>query len=176
MVLKSMVREKLESIINNENRRKVEELISLIDIIYDEQWEGFVISNNITEDNLMDVVKERLESTYTNSNGKNFVVYPIQGNQNDTLSYMLVIPEGLQDGKELVVESLNYEGTNIFENIVQHEQNNIRRMLEIVEDAPIMIPFLPDVKGGRPYYQQLSRECFEESVDDEYSVIFQELI
>jgi len=45
-------------------------------------------------------------------------------------------------------------------------------MLEIVDDAPIMIPFLPDVKGGIPYYQQLSRECFEESSDGEYNIDF----
>jgi len=41
----------------------------------------------------------------SNSSGKNFVVYPIQSEQKDALSYMLVIPEHLEEGKELVVES-----------------------------------------------------------------------
>ena len=137
-------------------------------ILLSKEWEDKAIS---ISDSLNDR-NEGLEYRFTNSRGKTFVGYPIHENETDTLSYILVLPKNLEDGKELIVESLNYEGTNIFDTIVEYEQGHIRNMLEIIDDAPIMIPFVPDVKDGRPYYQQLSRECFEESVDGEYSIDF----
>lgn len=108
---------------------------------------------------------------YTNSKGKNFTGHLVVG-QGDELAYILVIPENMEDSKELVVESLNFEGTNIIENIVPHVSGDLKSMVEVVDDAPILIPFTPDVRGGRPYYQQLSRECFEESENGEYEIQF----
>lgn len=110
-----------------------------------------------------------------NSKGKNFTEYIILS-KNGALTYMLVIPQDLSDGKELVVESLNLEGTNELDKI---EEKNIiiteiisqlKNMIEVVDDAPIVIPFIPDVERGIPYYQQLSRECFEDSKNGEYKI------
>ncbi len=106
---------------------------------------------------------------YINSKGKKFTGELILG-QDNTIPYILVIPEGIEYGKELIVESLNLEGTNIIENIVPHIVKQLKDMVEVIDDAPILIPFTPDVKGGRPYYQQLSRECFEESENGEYEI------
>ena len=61
---------------------------------------------------------------------------------------------------------------NIIKNIVPHVVEDLKNMVEVIDDAPILIPFTPDVRGGRPYYQQLSRECFEESENGEYKIQF----
>lgn len=109
---------------------------------------------------------------YTNSKGKKFKGYLIINDSklNGTLSYMLAVPENLEEGKELIVESLNFEGTDIIDSISQKAYKDLIDELEIIDDAPIMIPFLPDVEGGRPYYQQLSRECFVNSKQSEYTI------
>ncbi len=112
-----------------------------------------------------------MEINYTNSKNENFVEYLIEGKREDEiLPYILVIPENLKEGKEIIVESLNFEGTNIIDRIVPHVTKKLHEMAEIINDAPILIPFTPDVKGGIPYYQQLSRECFEESIDGKYKI------
>ena len=112
-----------------------------------------------------------MKMKYENSKGKKFIGY-FSAEQNGVLPYILVIPEDLKEGKELVVESLNFEGTNIINKIVPHVIEQLKTMVEVVDDAPILIPFLPDVEGGIPYYQQLSRECFEKTVDSKYNIDF----
>lgn len=112
---------------------------------------------------------ENIKMKYINSKGKNFCGYLLLGKK-EILPYILVIPDNLEKGKELVVESLNLEGTNIIEKIVPHVVENLKDMVEVIDDAPILVPFTPDVEGGRPYYQQLSRECFEKSNDGEYDI------
>jgi len=108
---------------------------------------------------------------YVNSAGKKFTVYLVEGSrENETLPYVLAIPEDLQEGKELLVETLNLEGTDMLERRVQRVKEDLPNLLEIYDTAPIMIPFLDDVREGVPYYQQLSRECFVESTDDFYRI------
>ena len=105
---------------------------------------------------------------YKNSKGKRFT-----GNivlEESVLPYILVIPENLGEEKELVVESLNFEETNIIDKILPHVIQQLKNMVEIIDDAPILIPFIPNVRGGIPYYQQLSRECFEEANNGEYKI------
>ena len=106
---------------------------------------------------------------YVNSKGKKFIGY-LSLNQEESLPYILVMPDNLENNKELVMESLNFEGTNIIEKIMPNVIEQLKDMVEIVDDAPILVPFIPDVRGGRPYYQQLSRECFEESINGEYNI------
>ena len=108
---------------------------------------------------------------YSNSDGKNFNFYLSQGNkEKGVLPYILLIPEKLSEGKRLVVESLNYENTNVLDDILPHAKQQADIAMKIFDDEPILIPFIPDVKGGIPYYQQLSRECFEESKDGKYHI------
>lgn len=110
-----------------------------------------------------------MKMKYINSKGKKFTGHLVVG-ENTVLPYILVIPEELGEEKELVVESLNFEGTNIIEQIVPHVIGNLKDMVEVIDDAPILIPFTPDVREGVPYYQQLSRECFEESSNGDYKI------
>lgn len=108
---------------------------------------------------------------YSNSDGKKFNFYFSQGNiEKGVLPYILLIPENLSEGKRLVVESLNYEGTDVLDDILPHAKQQADIAMKIFDDAPILIPFIPDVKGGIPYYQQLSRECFEESKNGKYHI------
>lgn len=110
-----------------------------------------------------------MEMNYENSKGKKFKGYLFLG-EKSVLPYILVIPEDLGEEKELVVESLNFEGTNIIDKIVTHVIELLKGIVEVIDDAPILIPFTPDVRGGTPYYQQLSRECFEEVKDEKYKI------
>lgn len=110
-----------------------------------------------------------MEMEYENSKGKKFTGYLSEGEEG-ALPYVLVIPEDFATGKELVVESLNFEGTNIINKIVPHVIEQLKGMVEVIDDAPILIPFTPDVRGGIPYYQQLSRECFQEASNGEYKI------
>lgn len=110
-----------------------------------------------------------MEMKYENSKGKKFIGDLSLG-ENGVLPYILVIPKDLDEKKELVVESLNFEGTNIIDKIAPHVIERLKDMVEIIDDAPILIPFTPDVRGGIPYYQQLSRECFEEANNGEYRI------
>ena len=110
-----------------------------------------------------------MKMNYENSKGKKFIGHLSFG-ENDALPYILVIPKELGEEKELVVESLNFEGTNIIDKIAPHVIEQLKGMVEIIDDAPILIPFTPDVRGGIPYYQQLSRECFEEANNGEYKI------
>lgn len=108
---------------------------------------------------------------YTNSKGKRFKWNLVnKKNSKEELTYVLVVPEMLKAGQELVVESLNYEGTDIIELILPRVIEQFNMMVEVFDNSPILIPFIPDVKGGRPYYQQLSRECFVEANDGEYKI------
>ena len=67
---------------------------------------------------------------YENSRGKKFNGY-LSLERNATLPYMLVVPENLEEGKELIVESLNFEGTDIIEKIVPHVIRNLKSILNI---------------------------------------------
>ncbi len=99
---------------------------------------------------------------YINSKGKKFIGHLVLNPNGDkALPYILVVPKDLDNGKNVVLESVNYEGTNDPMRIADRVIEGLRGTVEVVDDAPILIPFVPDVKGGRPYYQQLSRECFE---------------
>lgn len=106
---------------------------------------------------------------YINLQGKRFIEHLSMGDKG-ALPYILIIPEHLGDGKELIMESLNFEKTSIINQIVPKAIERLKGIVEVIDDAPILIPFLPDVKGGIPYYQQLSRECFENSADDRYHI------
>lgn len=112
-----------------------------------------------------------MEVEYINSRGKKFTSHLVADKEeNGILPYILVIPQNLKEGKELIVESLNFEGTNSINIIAPKVIEQLKGMVEFIDDAPILIPFTPDVRGGIPYYQQLSRECFEEAPNEEYNI------
>lgn len=114
-----------------------------------------------------------MESRYVNSNGKNFLGYLIEGDkESGVLPYILVVPEDLESGRELIVESLNFEGSNNINIISQKAVEELKGIVELIDDSPILIPFIPNARGGIPYYHQLSRECFQEASNGEYEISY----
>ena len=69
-----------------------------------------------------------MEMKYENSRGKKFIGHLSYG-ENEMLPYILVIPENLDEEKELVVESLNFEGTNIIDKITPHVIEQLKGMV-----------------------------------------------
>ena len=108
-----------------------------------------------------------------------FEIYLVEPEKNDefNLPYVLVMPENIKNGSKLIVESNNRERDEL-ENAVDFStkkgrdfliENAINEVIgnrncfgriEYVKniEAPIIMPIIPAVNGGNPYYQQLSRE------------------
>lgn len=96
----------------------------------------------------------------TNFNNKKFKIY-IENIYNG-LSYILAIPEQIQDNCQMVVESYNsgnQQENSYKENVLFALNNNyqLKRLMQIVGSEPILIPIVPDIIG-EPDDQQLSRE------------------
>ncbi|MCL2383112.1 MAG: hypothetical protein FWC79_02930 [Oscillospiraceae bacterium] len=88
MISKDFVIGKLNSVMDDENRQKIEELIKAVNSISNEQWESFVRDNNITESNIDGIIRARV-STDKRENINDFISYGIT---DDTL-HMHIIPE-----------------------------------------------------------------------------------
>lgn len=89
------------------------------------------------------------------------IVYP-KTTDNYNIPYIIVIPKQIKEDCMLAVEVNNFEN---------EEENNLRNNALITardltvklkdNDNPVLIPIIPSVNGGIPYYQQLSKECFD---------------
>ena len=93
------------------------------------------------------------------------IVYP-KTTDNYNIPYILVIPKHIKEDCMLAVEVNNFEN---------EDENNLRNNALItardltakLKDNynPVLIPIIPSVNGGIPYYQQLSKECFDIPTD-----------
>lgn len=103
-------------------------------------------------------------------NGKNYKVYMMT--EDSKLPYLLVIPDEMKNGSELIVESLNKENDrkgdiNGFDDrSTSSALGTVTRILKSVKDAPIAIPIVPS-REGEPYYQQLSRDSLVGKAESE---------
>ena len=84
--------------------------------------------------------------------------------QKRLLPYMLFVPDNMEQNSEMLVTTLNLSQTN---KLKESAVNGLTDMATIANaenragiSKPIMYIFIPDDKNNRPYYQQLSRECF----------------
>lgn len=94
------------------------------------------------------------------------IVYPSK-EDHYTIPYILVIPKQMKDHCTLVVEANNLETEEqdeLLNNGLLTAYHLTTKLKEF--DNPVLIPILPSAKDGRPYYQQLSRECFSVSKDN----------
>ncbi len=102
------------------------------------------------------------EFTYSNQ-GKEYmvqIVYP-SGNSNYNIPYILVLPKKIKEGCFLAVETNNLETENsddLLNNGLLTAHKLVQQLKE--NDNPVLIPIIPSVRSGIPYYQQLSKECF----------------
>ena len=98
--------------------------------------------------------------TITNLNNVKFNIY-IEHIENG-LSYLIAIPEQIQDNCQMVVESYNSGGEqkdNYKDNVLDaiQNKNQLNFLIQAVRSDPVLIPIVPDI-SGEPDYQQLSKE------------------
>lgn len=121
----------------------------------------------------------------------NFEIYLVEPDMDDEfkLPYVLAIPQNVKNGSKIVVESNNRERDNherdidytteygrnfLIENAINEvigNKTNFGR-IEFVKNlrAPFIMPIIPSVNKGIPYFQQLSKECL--TINDTKSVFY----
>ena len=85
------------------------------------------------------------------------------------ISSIIAIPMTKNIGRKIVLESNNLESGN-FEQIINQGMVTGTRLVELTNNQPavIIVPLIPSYKNA-PYFQQLSKECFElQSKDRNY--------
>ena len=88
------------------------------------------------------------------------IVYP-SATSNYKNPYILVLPKQINDNSLLAVEVNNLETENEEQLINNGLLTAYHLTVNLKEyNNPILIPIIPSVRNGVPYYQQLSRECF----------------
>lgn len=96
------------------------------------------------------------------------LIYP-QENSSYHIPYILVTSNQMKEKTTLAVEVNNLESDNQEELLKNGLFTAYRLTKNLVEfDNPVLIPILPSVKNGIPYYQQLSKECFSVPQESPY--------
>ena len=74
---------------------------------------------------------------------------------------IIAIPKSKRINNQIILESNNLETDNL-ERLLEQASETGKSLARLTSDfpAPIIIPILPSFRSG-PYFQQLSRECFE---------------
>ena len=106
-------------------------------------------------------------------------IYIIKPNEKSFyFPYILCVPTKLQDGDMLFVETNNEENSTELNNSAKWTTNNILSMMNgSPNKSPIFIPILPtNGIDGRPYFQQLSHDCFKDDLPAEQQRIDLQLV
>lgn len=97
-------------------------------------------------------------------NGTNYevIVKCPDKEKNINIPSIIAIPTDVEK-TTIALESNNMESTELRDRLDQGLWT-AKRLTLTTQDPPaiVVIPIIPSVKGGVPYYQQLSKECFEE--------------
>lgn len=116
-------------------------------------------------------ISNKFESLKTESNvefnynnwGKEYTVQIIYPNDisNYNIPYILVLPKNMKENCILAVEANNLETENS-DDLLNNGLLTAHKLVQQLKDNdnPVLIPIVPSVKNGIPYYQQLSKECF----------------
>lgn len=114
-----------------------------------------------TYDNLL-IKKKQMDILNQLKLGKNFK--DSFGNQNihfildSNIPFILITPSHIEQNQTMVMETNNLEDSN-FENLALEALGNGKDLMDTFKgNTPILVPILPG--ESNPYYQQLSRECF----------------
>lgn len=103
-----------------------------------------------------------LQFNYTINNKEYTVqiVFPTK-ESNYSIPYILALPSQIEENSLLAVEVNNLENESKYE-LIKNGLLTAYHLISIIKDYdnPVLIPILPSVKNGIPYYQQLSKECF----------------
>lgn len=106
--------------------------------------------------------ESNVEFNYSNW-GKEYTVQIVYPNDisNYNIPYILVLPKNMKENCILAVEVNNLETENgdyLLNNGLLTAHKLVQQLKD--NDNPVLIPIVPSVKNGIPYYQQLSKECF----------------
>ena len=116
-------------------------------------------------------ISNKFESLKTESNvefnysnlGKEYTVQIVYPNDisNYNIPYILVLPKNMKENCILAVEINNLETENS-DDLLNNGLLTAHKLVQQLKDNdnPVLIPIVPSVKNGIPYYQQLSKECF----------------
>lgn len=88
------------------------------------------------------------------------IIYPSE-EDNYSIPYVLVTPKKMRDNCLLAVEVNNLETEDkdkLLDNGLLAAYCLTKKLKDF--DNPVVVPIIPSVKNGVPYYQHLSRECF----------------
>lgn len=106
--------------------------------------------------------ESNVEFNYSNW-GKEYTVQIVYPNDisNYNIPYILVLPKNMKENCILAVESNNLETENS-DDLLNNGLLTAHKLVQQLKDNdnPVLIPIVPSVKNGIPYYQQLSKECF----------------
>lgn len=109
----------------------------------------------------------------------NYQVYLVTPDQNDkfNIPYILTVPKDMKAGAKMIIATNNHEGMDREGNVVgsttqaliDHSlTNDINAYFKMDVGAPAITPIIPSVEGGKPYYQQLAKECLESDPSHPY--------
>ena len=89
---------------------------------------------------------------------------------------ILLVPLSKNANNQIVLEANNLESYNLQDILKQGMQTGIH-LVGLTKEAPtpIVIPLIPSYKDG-PYFQQLSKECFDSSCDNENYRIDEQIV
>ena len=85
------------------------------------------------------------------------------------IPYILFLPSKMDKSSFLSVEVNNLEvddENELLKNGLITARDFVKKLKGF--NAPVLIPILPSVLNGIPYYQQLSKECFDIDKDNSY--------
>lgn len=80
--------------------------------------------------------------------------------QSSSIPFILVVPQNIKNHSTLAMESNNLETNNIGK-LLEQGLFTAYRLVNVLKQhhSPVLVPILPSEKD-EPYYQQLSKECF----------------
>ena len=101
-------------------------------------------------------------------NNKDYIVDIVSPNKEKgyNIPYILVLPKEMKENTMMAVEVNNLEIEN-YEKLIMDGLKTAQDLTRILHeyDNPVLVPIIPSFPGGRPYFQQLSRECFDVKKD-----------
>lgn len=105
--------------------------------------------------------KESIFNFYLNENNYEVQIKLPRKTDNFNLPYILIIPQNINENSLMAVETNNLETSNEKE-ILSNGLTTAYKLLNNLTqyNCPVLIPIIPSIKNG-PYFQQLSKECFE---------------
>lgn len=168
----------------NLERKNQFQRTSLIDTtVYDGEMMFNQLRKKETYKNLVNQITENLQ----NSKDSKFT-FELNGTQYDitvslpdetkgiNIPSMLMMPRNCKQNTNIVLESNNMESSDLHEIISQAGQTGMHLTSVLKNNPrPILIPILPS-EENRPYFQQLSQECFNLSEKDKYYRIDKQIV